>query len=335
MSSLVSRHAVSTLLALLVLVALPAFISSSILTVLTFTFVWLVLAANYDVLGGYLGYTNLGQGAFFGLGAYTSVVALNFDPIRSLGPVAIIAAGLIGIIVTLVFAYLVAFPLFRLRGAYFAIVTVTMVLLLQVLVLNFANITGGSYGIYVPQEHYVPMNVAYYLALVLAAISVLINYGLSRSKTGIALQSIRDDEEAASAIGIPVFRYKQIAFMISSAPSAAIGVVFSVSAGYIDHNMALGLERTLLPSLIAMLGGTGTVLGPVVGAVLIRTMDTVFFHYVALPIPSLVFYGLILMFMGLFLPEGVLNAPVLRGLLRPGSTRKARPRVATPESDPS
>jgi branched-chain amino acid transport system permease protein len=294
----------------------PLFLDPASVTILLFSFLFLVLAANYDILGGYLGYVNLGQGAFFGLGAYAAVVLLNSPPIQPLGPPAFAIVALAGLLLAGFFAAVVAFPLFRLKGAYFAIVTVTLVLLLQVLVLNLRDVTGGSYGIYVPTQYYVGKNVAYYLALVLALLSVFINYFLSRSRVGLAFVCIREDEEAASATGINPFRYKQLGLVLSSLPSALAGVVFALSAGFIDHEMALGLERTLLPPLMAMLGGTGLVLGPVLGTAIVRGIDTLFFHYVALPIPSLLFYGLILMFIGLFMPEGILSAPRLARWLR-------------------
>lgn len=298
------------------LVALsPLFLDPSSVTILLFSFLFLVLASNYDLLGGYLGYVNLGQGAFFGLGAYTVVVLLNTSILEPVGiPAYFLSAGA-GLVLTLAFAALVSFPLFRLKGAYFAIVTVTLVLLLQILVLNFSGLTGGSFGIYVPTRYYLDKHVAFYLALALALASVAMNHLLSKSRVGLAFTCIREDEEAATAVGINLFRYKQLGLVLSSAPSSLAGMVFALNSGFIDHEMALGLERTLLPPLMAMLGGTGLVLGPVLGTAIVRAVDTLFFHYVSLPIPSLLFYGLILMFIGLFMPEGILSSPRLARLL--------------------
>jgi len=310
----------------LLLALSPFFLDPSSVTILLFSFLFLVLAANYDLVGGHLGYVNLGQGAFFGVGAYAVVVLLNNKAIESLGPSAYLITAAVGLILTLFFAAVASFPLFRLKGAYFAIVTITLVLLLQILVLNFSDLTGGSFGIYVPTQYYLDKQIAYYLALALAVGSVLMNYFLSRSKIGLAFKCIREDEEAAAAVGINLFRHKQLGLVLSSGPSALAGMVFALSAGFIDHEMALGLERTLLPSLMAMLGGTGLVMGPVVGTAIVRAVDTLFFHYVSLPIPSLLFYGLILMFIGLFLPEGILSSPRLAKLLR----RTPSPRAAPP-----
>ncbi|MDP2936789.1 MAG: branched-chain amino acid ABC transporter permease [Dehalococcoidia bacterium] len=313
----------------IVLLALsPLFLDPSYVTILLFSFLFLVLAANYDLVGGYLGYVNLGQGAFFGIGAYVVVVLLNNKGMETLGAPAIIIATVVGLALTVLFAAATSFPLFRLKGAYFAIVTITLVLLLQILVVNFPNLTGGSFGIYVPTQFYMDKYVAFYLALALASGSVLMNYLISRSSTGLAFKCIREDEEAAAAVGINTFRHKQLGLVLSSAPSSLAGTVFALSSGYIDHEMALGLERTLLPPMMAMLGGTGLVMGPVLGTAIVRAIDIVVFHYVSLPIPSLLFYGLILMFIGLFMPEGVLSSPRITGIFKRGASVRAAPAAA-------
>jgi branched-chain amino acid transport system permease protein len=279
------------------------------------SFLWLIMAANYDVLDGFLGHVNLAQGAFFGLGAYAATILLTFPAVQRLGGFALPLLTVSAVAVAALFAALMAFPLFRLKGLYFAIGTLVLIFLLQVLALNLAPLTGGSYGMYVPPRFFMSTFVAYYGAFFLAMVSVALNFYLSRSRLGLAFLCIKEDEEAASSIGLNLMRYKRIAIVISSLPTAAAGVLFALNSGFIDPNIALGVERSLFPPLMALLGGTGTVLGPVCGVAIIRVIDTLFFHYLALPVPSMLFFGITLLAVALFIPEGLLKSPRVKRLL--------------------
>lgn len=318
--------------ALVVLGVLPFFLSSSLTLIIFFSFLWLVLAANYDIMDGFMGYINLAQGAFFGLGAYVAVILLNWMAIQQLGAAAIPVALLSAIAAVALFAVMMSFPLFRLRGLYFAIATLILLFLLGILVLNLSKLTGGSYGIYVPQNYSLSNFTGYYLALLLAVVSVGFNFYLSRSKLGLALLCIKEDEEAASSIGLSLMKYKTTAYVISSLPSAMAGVIFALNSTYIDASIAVGVERSLLPPLMALLGGTGLVLGPVFGVAIIRTIDVAFFQYLALPIPSMVFFGVTLMIVALFIPEGLLRSPRIKRL---ATTLKGKmvPRKQVPASE--
>ena len=278
------------------------------------SFLWLILAANYDVLDGFLGHINLGQGAFFGLGAYVATILLNVPAIQALGLLALLVITVGAVLAAALFAAVMAFPLFRLKGLYFAIGTLILIFLLQVLALNITPLTGGSYGLYVPPRFFMGALVGYYLALGLALLSVGLNFYLSRSTLGLAFRCIKEDEDAADSIGLNLMKYKTIAIVIASLPSAAAGVLFALNSGFIDPNIALGVERSLLPSLMALLGGTGTVLGPVFGTAIIRIIETVFFHYLRLPIPSMLFFGVTLLAVALFIPEGLLKSPRMKRL---------------------
>ena len=314
MSPLSARGWAATVAAVGVVCALPPFLSSSWLLVMFLSFLWLILTANYDVLDGFLGHINLGQGAFFGLGAYVATILLNVPAIQELGLLALGVITVGAVLAAALFAAVMAFPLFRLKGLYFAIGTLILIFLLQVLALNITPLTGGSYGLYVPPRFFMSALVGYYLALGLALVSVGLNLYLSRSTLGLAFRCIKEDEDAADSIGLNLMRYKTIAIVIASLPSAAAGVLFALNSGFIDPNIALGVERSLLPSLMALLGGTGTVLGPVFGTAIIRIIETVFFHYLRLPIPSMLFFGVTLLAVALFIPEGLLKSPRMKRL---------------------
>src|SRR6185503_6174611 len=169
----------------------PPFISSSFLLVMFLSFVWLTITANYDVLDGFLGHINLWQGAFFGLGAYVATILVNVEAIQRLGmfvPVVLTAAALC---VGGLFAAVMAVPLFRLKGLYFAIATLILIFLLQVLALNLTELTGGSYGLYVPPRFFMGALCGYYLALAVAVLALGFNWYLSRSTLGLALRCIK------------------------------------------------------------------------------------------------------------------------------------------------
>jgi branched-chain amino acid transport system permease protein len=291
------------------LAVLPFFLSSSLLMVFFLSFLWLVLAANYDILGGFLGYIHLAQGVFFGIGAYTATLLLNISFVQEAGPLGLVIITLIGLLLSGFFAGMISLPLFRIKGLYFAVVTLVLVFLLEALVVNLSGLTGGSYGAFVPPRYYLGTFAGYYFALLLGIISVGINYYLSRSKLGLSFVSIREDEEVAASIGLEVTRRKSVAYVLSSLPSAAAGIIFAMNSGFIDPQIALGVERSLLPPLMAMLGGSGHVLGPVIGMIIIRSIDVLFFHYLVLPIPSMFFFGIVLMLVALFIPMGLLKAP--------------------------
>lgn len=297
-----------------VLCGLPPLLSSSWLLIMFLSFVWLVMTANYDVLDGFLGHINLGQGAFFGLGAYVATIVVNVPAIQQLGRLTLLVATVSALLAAALFAAVMAFPLFRLKGLYFAIGTLILIFLLQVLALNLGPLTGGSYGLYVPPVFFMSTVVGYYLALVLAIVSVALNFYLSRSALGLAFRCIKEDEAAAGSIGLNLMKYKTIAIVVSSLPTAAAGVLFALNSGFIDPTIALGVERSLLPPLMAILGGAGTVLGPVFGTAIVRIIETVFFHYLRLPIPSMLFFGITLLAVALCIPEGLLKSPRVRRL---------------------
>jgi branched-chain amino acid transport system permease protein len=283
-------------------------LTRDLLTFLFFTYVFIVLAANYDLLGGFLRYMNLGQGAFFGLAAYTFAVLLQRFPafFLRLQPLGLPVAALAAVVVTAGFAFLVSYPLFRLRGAYFAVVTFGLVLALQQAVLRTPALTGGSLGVTLPPQFYLDVRQAYYPALALAFLAVLLNFAVSRSRLGLAFHTIRDNEQTAAAIGVDPFRYKRLALVLASLPSAVAGCLFALFLGHLYVDTVLGMEKTLLPVIITLVGGSGHFLGPVVGGMVVQGID-LGLRYGAFPVPALAIFGLMLMATGLFLPGGLLS----------------------------
>jgi branched-chain amino acid transport system permease protein len=292
--------------AAIVLLAAAQWLTRDLLMAIFMTMIFVTMASNYDILGGRLGYLNLGQGMFFGLAAYLTVLFVNAPGIPLTGHLKSVVGALLALMIVAGFSFALATPLFRLRGAYFAVATLALVLIARSLVLNLPSLTGGPTGLYLPATQYVELKVAYYLAAVLAALSIAMNIWISRNRLGIAFDAIRENERTAQAIGIDVFRYKRLALVLSSLPTALAGSVYALQSGYIDVDSVLGIEKTTLPVIMAMLGGSGWVIGPLVGAVVLQLVDVVVLNFLALPIPAQGLYGIVFVTVGLLMPHGLL-----------------------------
>ena len=282
----------------------PGFLSSYIVVVLLLMFMFITLAVSYDIIGGYLGYLNLGHSTFFGLGAYGCGILLNHG-------ISLPAALVLSTLFTLVFAIAISYPFFRIKGAYFALATFGLITLFYLLAHNLRELTGGAGGLSTPPgNHLIP---AYYLAFGLAILTIAANYLIARSKFGLALISIREDELVAESFGISIFRTKAIAFAISSVFPSLIGGIYVWYATYISPSSVFGLEIALVPIIMAMLGGSGTLIGPIIGSIFITTIQEII--WVKLPYLHLTIYGSMLIIVGLFMPGGLVRTKVARKLL--------------------
>jgi branched-chain amino acid transport system permease protein len=232
---------------------------------------YVVLAAAWNILGGYAGYVNFGAAGFMATGSYTAVVlneALGFGVLPGILGAAVVA-GLLG----LGTGYLTL----RLRGVYFSIATLCLSVVLQTLVVNW-DYVGGSRGAYIIR----PMHVApfasygeyiFVVMLVLAVVAVGIGRSVELSRLGRGLQAIRDNERAAEAVGVPTLRLKLIATTLSGALMGVAGAPLPFYAGYINPEGAFNLAYAVNSIAMPLIGGAGTWLGPVIGAVLLATLQ--------------------------------------------------------------
>lgn len=278
------------------------------LQVLTFLFLNIVLAQSYDIVGGQMGYINLGHITFFGVGAYAFGILFN-QGAGLLGSL-VLAAGLV-----VAFAALISYPFFRLRGAYFSLAAFGLLKLMEHLTINLGWLTGGSNGLKIaPADRVVPM---YYLSLGVVASVLLVAWLLGRSRLGLAMQTIREDEEVARDFGVPTFRVKAQALMISSVFPGAMGALYTWNINFIDPGQVYGLKIALTPIAMAMLGGSGLLIGPVLGAVFLYAAEEVIWTKVAHLQGAML--GLVIVLVGLFMPGGLARlAPVQRLLGRMG-----------------
>jgi branched-chain amino acid transport system permease protein len=232
---------------------------------------FIVLATAWNILGGYTGYVNFGSAAFFALGAYTSIFFNKAFPLPI--PVLIVLGGIVSGLVGLGMGYLTL----RLRGAFFAIGTLALAVVLQTLVTNWSYV-GGSRGAYVirPAEIAVIGPYIHYLFLLMLALTVValsVARGIERSQLGYGFATIRDDELAAEVSGVPTLRLKLIATTISGALMGMAGAPFPYYLGYVQPSSAFGLEYAVNSIAMPMIGGTTSWVGPLVGAILLATLQ--------------------------------------------------------------
>ena len=235
---------------------------------------YVVLATAWNILGGYCGYVNFGSAAFFALGAYTTVAFYSFYPPLPV-PALIVVGGLVSGVVGLGMGYLTL----RLRGAFFAIATLALAVVLQTLVVNW-DYVGGSRGAYIMRpETVAPLgNYVRYLflaMLLLAVVAITAARLIERSRLGYGFATIRDDELAAEASGVPTLRLKLVATAISGALMGMAGAPFPYYIGYLQPSSTFGLDYAVNAIAMPLIGGTTTWIGPLVGAVLLGSLQQI------------------------------------------------------------
>jgi branched-chain amino acid transport system permease protein len=303
---------------------------------------YIVLSTAWNILGGYCGYVNFGSAAFFALGAYSTVAIHKFTTGNDLYPIPVPVLLLVGGAVSAVVGFGMGYLTLRLRGAFFAIATLALAVVLQTLVVNW-DYVGGSRGAYIigPQTIAPLGSYIRYLALVmmlLAVGSITIARLIERSRLGYGFATIRDDELAAEAAGVPTLRLKLIATTISGALMGMAGAPFPYYISYLQPSSTFGLDYAVNSIAMPLIGGTTSWAGPLIGAVLLGSLQ----QYVIVTISSavnLLVVGVLLVGFVIAAPNGII------GLLHKYWQRKlddfvGRRRVgtgatgATPESAP-
>jgi len=232
---------------------------------------FIVLAQAWNILGGYTGYVNFGSAAFFALGAYTTVFFHKLYPLPI--PLLMVIGGAVSGLAGLAMGYLAL----RLRGAFFAIATLALAVVLQTLVVNWSYV-GGARGAYVirPESVWLIGSYVHYLFLLMLALAVLAittARTIERSRLGLGFATIRDDELAAEASGVPTLRLKLLATALSGAFMGMTGAPFPYYIGYVQPAAAFGLDYAVNSIAMPMIGGTTTWIGPLVGAILVASLQ--------------------------------------------------------------
>jgi len=291
-------------LVLAFLLIFPAFNLPYLNTFLIILFMYILLAESYDLLGGYTGYINMGHIAFFGIGAYTFGILWNQG-------LPLYLSFLGGALAAVIFAILISFPFFRLRGAYFSLAAFALVKLMEHLTLNLSSLTHGSDGLKVIEgNRMIPM---YYLSLLLVVAVIAVTYLITRSKLGLAMASIREEEQIAFDFGVPVQRIKTTVMVIAASFAGLMGAFYTWYTIFINPSMVFGTEVALLPIAMAMLGGSGVIIGPVIGAAFLFVVEeTLWTRFAYLHTAA---YGLVILLVGLFMPGGLVRLGLFRRFL--------------------
>lgn len=266
------------------------------------------IGQSWNISGGFAGQLSFGHVAFFGVGAYASTIIqmrLGLSPWLGL-PVAALAGAVVGGIIAVLS--------FRagLKGSYFALITLAFAEVLRI-VANSVDITGGGLGMLIPMKpgaanfQFPERTGFYFLILTLAAGSVALAEWLRRSRFGAQLAAIRENEDSAKALGINVFVEKVKVMLISGAIGGMGGCFFAQYFLYIDPLIVFGVDKSVEMLLVSMIGGAGTVYGPLVGAVLLALVSDVTRVLTQIQGLSLVLYGALLVVIIAYLPNGLID----------------------------
>ena len=268
---------------------------------LLLTFMYVALASSWNIIGGYAGYLSFGHAAFFGLGAYTTALLLFY-----LGWSPFLTLPLAGLLAAL-FAALVGYPCLRLRGPYFSLITLILALAVHIVVLN-APFTKGAFGLFLP---FPPVDiftnhVIFYEAMLgLMILAVFTLRWVERSKLGVGLAAIREDEDAAQTLGVNATRLKMQAFLLSAFLTGLVGGIYSYYQSYLHPSFVFDTQISINIVLMALLGGRLSWVGPLLGAALLSVINEVLTIQVEAQTARIVF-GLLLIGVIIFLPDGLM-----------------------------
>ncbi|MCU0818182.1 MAG: branched-chain amino acid ABC transporter permease [Beijerinckiaceae bacterium] len=294
-----SLHLLPWLLGLAVLAMLPQLITVKYYLHLSIlALIWVIVAQGQNLIQGFTGYVSIVQAGFMGIGAYAStLIGLNFQwPLW--------LTMMLAPLITALFALATGYPSLRVKGHYFAIVTLAFNLIIVIVLVNYSELTKGEAGISnIPKPWGGSREAFYYLALALAASLTLLAALIARSRVGEILLAIRQNEDFVAAIGISAWKYKLFAFVISAMYAGLGGALYAHFQGFINPEI-FGVAQSLDAILAVILGGSGTIAGPVIGAFLVVFLPEILRFADSF---RLILYGLILVLATIFMPIGIVG----------------------------
>lgn len=341
-------------LVLLGLALFPSFVRKPYVLHMFVTFFLAVIQGQaWNVIGGYTGQYSVGHAAYFGVGAYVTMMLLEVSQVPPWWGIwaAMAAAVLLSVVIGGI--------TFRLRGPYFVLASISVAEIIRLAALHFKGFTRGAEGFLlssIPTLHlfgaeieFLTKRTFYFAGLILAAVTIAANWAVEHSKLGYYFQAIREDQDAAHSLGINLTLYKSIALAISAAFTAAAGGFFAMFVKFIDPNIAFGLDVSVQIVLICIVGGIGTILGPVVGAAVLVPLSEILrnprglvqvgvvaadsgvvrFIETYLANAHLLVYGVLVVVVILFAPEGVV------GVIKRLAARARRRRAARAAPSPA
>ncbi|KAF0216552.1 MAG: branched-chain amino acid transport system permease [Geobacteraceae bacterium] len=330
---------VAAVTALLILVALflfPRFVESPYtLHIMILFFLSTIMGGSWNILGGYTGQYSVGHAAYFGAGAYTTMILMQY---KQVPPWYGIWGG---IAIVVVVALFIGSICFRLRGPYFVLASIAVAEIMRLTAMNLKDLTNGAEGILATEippftmggtviTDFLTKVPFYYIGLVLAILTIIVTWLVQNSKLGYCFQAIREDQDAAHSLGINLTIYKNIALIISAVFTSLAGSFYAVYIGFIDPPTVLALDISVQIVLICIIGGIGTIYGPVVGSlVLVPLSEALRSNLIAQAIfktgmvseesgigvflkdhlahAHALIYGILVVIVILFMPDGVLG----------------------------
>lgn len=285
----------------------PLFLQPSGLSLLYLTLFFVCISAAWNLFSGFSGYVNFGFAAFVGIGMYASVISFV-----DLG-LGLAGGYLMGGVAAAVFAVCIGYPMLRIRDAYFSIAMLSIAEAIRVLASTelLEPFTRGGRGLPVIAG---TLHDHYYAMLVLAVAVMLAAYGIARSRFGLSLLAVREDETAAEGLAVNTTAVKFGAFVLSAFFAGVAGGIHATFVHYIDPNSAFDIKFTMMPIVMSIFGGLGTVLGPLVGGVLLAWVnDFTWLHLGRLNVTT---FGIILICLVLWMPSGLVVRLKAAGLLK-------------------
>ena len=283
------------------LLMLPLMADNYYIRLATFVCMYGSLALSWNFIGGYAGYPSFSTAAFMGLGSYAGAI------LQKAGMPMVLAWVCATIFVSL-FAALVGAAILRMKGHYFAIGSISMVEVLRLIASLWSNLTGGGDGLNVPIFQGGPdyaARVFFYSMLIVMLMAWLTTLFVDRSKLGFGLRCINQNEDAADMVGVSVNRYKTIAYTLSAVYCGSVGAIYASWVSYIAPTDAFGILLTLKVPVMTMLGGVGTVYGPIIGSALFVLMEeTIWAQFLDYHQAIL---GIVIVLLIFFLPGGLLK----------------------------
>lgn len=321
--------------AVALLASLPVWLESPYaLHIFILIFIAVATGSSWNVIGGFAGQYSVGHAAYYGVGAYGAFILLQQKQLAPWFGVWIAVALSVAI------ALIIGSITFRLRGPYFVLASIAVAEIVRLTALNWKGLTNGAEGILANDLPALKLGSTlitdwngktpyYYMGLLMAVFCVLVNLAIKHSKLGYYLQAIREDQDAAHSLGIPLAFYKNAALAISAALTALAGSFAALYIGFIEPQGVFGIDVSIQLVLICIIGGVGTVLGPVVGAVVLVLLSEALranllahgLFKLGLPETSgigrflgenlahahVLIYGLLVIVVILFMPDGILG----------------------------
>lgn len=305
-----NRSIAAFIVVFITLAVMPFIADNYFVKLATFIAMYSALALSWNFIGGFTGYPSFSTAAFIGLGSYSGAILQNAG-------LNLVLAWVLAAVITIIFAALLGSAILRVKGHYFAVGSIAVVEVLRLITSSWASFTGGGDGLNVKIMEGGPDfvgRVFLYSMLFVMLLAFLTTLWVDRSKFGFGLKAIKQNEDAADMVGVNVTLYKIAAFSLSAVYCGAIGAIYASWIGYIAPVDAFSIITTLKVPVMVLLGGEGTVFGPVLGAIVFIILEeSVWAHFLE---ANQAILGLIIVFLIFFLPGGILKIDYQRLLAK-------------------